>query len=325
MSKPKVFITRQIPQEALERLEVVADCTVWPHEKKPVDQETLRRELETAHGLYCLLTDRIDHALVEGAPNLKVVSTMAVGYDNIAVDACTERGIVVTNTPGVLTETTADLTFALLMATARRVQEGRRVIEDGEWTSWYPMMLAGQDVFGATIGIVGAGRIGQAVARRAKGFGMRILYHNRNRTEGFEQETGAQYVELNELLRESDFVTVLVPLTEQTRRMFGAAEFALMKPSACFINVARGAVVDEDALYQALLDRQIWAAGLDVFDKEPIGPDHPLLSLPNCTVLPHIGSASIATRTKMATMVADDIVAVLSGNRPKHPVNPDVM
>jgi glyoxylate reductase len=250
---------------------------------------------------------------------------MAVGYDNADVPAMTQRGVLLTNTPGVLTETTADLTWALLMAAARRIVEGQKLIETGQWKSWSPMFMVGQDFYGATLGIVGAGRIGSAVARRAAAFNMRVLYHNRRPSPELEAQTGAEYRALDDLLREADFVVALVPLTSATRGMFGAREFALMKPTAVFVNVARGPIVKEQELAAALKQGRPAAAGLDVFENEPIGADHPLLALPNVTAVPHIGSATVATRTRMATTAATNLVAALTGQLVPNPINPEVL
>jgi glyoxylate reductase len=253
-----------------------------------------------------------------------VISNMAVGYNNIDVAEATRRNILVTNTPDVLTETTADLTFALLMATARRITEAERFLRDGKWKIWSPMLLTGQDVYGATLGIIGLGRIGSAVARRARGFDMRVLYHSTRRNEQAERDLGVQYAGLDELLSESDFVVIMTPLTPQTRNLIGARELALMKPTAVLVNTARGGVVDERALYDALKDGKIWAAGLDVFEQEPVPTDHPLLSFPNVTALPHIGSASIRTRIRMAELAAENLLDGLAGRVPKCLVNREV-
>jgi glyoxylate reductase len=233
--------------------------------------------------------------------------------------------VLLTNTPGVLTDTTADLAWTLMMAAARCVVAGQKTIEANEWKTWSLLGMVGQDVSGATLGIVGAGRIGSAVARRAVGFDMEIFYHNRRRSLTLEAQTGAQYCELDNLLRRADFVVVLVPLSESTRGMFGAREFALMKPSAVFVNVSRGAVVNEAELYEALQQGRPWAAGLDVFENEPIGADHPLLTLPNVVAVPHIGSATIQTRLRMAKLAASNLVAALSGQQVPNPVNPEVL
>jgi len=325
MARPQVYVSRTIAEAALQIIARECDLRVYESADYPVPRATLIQEVAAADGALVLLTDRIDAELMDAAPRCRVYANMAVGYDNIDVPAATQRGILITNTPGVLTETTADLTFALILASARRLYEAQRAIVEGRWNTWSTMFMTGQDVYGATLGIVGAGRIGSAVARRAKGFGMRILYHNRRRSPELEVECGAEYASLDDLLRQSDFVSVLVPLTPETRGMFGAREFSLMKPTAVFINTARGPIVDEQALYQALTTGKIWAAGLDVYAQEPVDPHHPLLSLPNVTAVPHIGSASVATRTRMATLAAENLVAALTGRRPPTPVNPEVL
>lgn len=325
MTRPLVYITRQIPEPALQIIAETCDYRIWGSEVGPVPGEVLNREIADVDGVFTLLTERWDAARLALAPRMRVLANMAVGYDNISVPDCTDRGVLVTNTPGVLTETTADLTWALLMATARRIPEAERVLKSGQWKSWYPLMLVGQDVFGATLGIVGMGRIGQAVARRAQGFGMRILYANRRPDPAAETELGARFRSLDGLLRESDFVVILVPLSPATRNLIGARELALMKPSASLLVVARGGIVDEAALYDALVQKRIWAAGLDVWAMEPVPADHPLLGLENVVALPHIGSGSIATRTRMATLAAENLVAALTGKRPPSPVNPEVL
>ncbi|HHW26387.1 MAG TPA: D-glycerate dehydrogenase, partial [Firmicutes bacterium] len=258
-------------------------------------------------------------------PRLKVVANMAVGYDNIDVAECTRRGIVVTNTPGVLTETTADLAFALILAAARRVTEAERYLRQGQWKTWSPMLLTGVDVHGATLGIVGLGRIGEAVARRARGFSMRVLYANRSARPEVEAALGIERRGLDELLKSSDFVSIHVPLNDSTRHLIGERELNLMKPTAVLVNTSRGPVVNERDLYRALKDRRIFAAGLDVFDTEPIRSDNPLLELDNVVLLPHIGSASIATRTQMAVMAARNLTQVLAGQTPQNPVNPEAL
>lgn len=325
MSRPKVYISRKLPEAAVEIIAASCDYRIWESEDRPVPREVLIRELQEADGALVLLDDRIDAELMEAAPKCRVFSNMAVGVDNVQVAEATRRGVLITNTPGVLTETTADLAFALVMAAGRRLYEGQRVIVEGNWKTWSPMFMTGQDIYGATIGIVGAGRIGAAVARRAKGFDMKVLYHNRRPSPELEAATGAGYCSLDDLLSRSDFVVVLVPLTPETRGMIGASEFARMKPTAVFVNAARGPIVDEQALYNALVEGKIWAAGLDVFEREPIGADHPLLSLPNVTAVPHIGSASVKTRTRMATLAAENLVAAVTGRRPAAPVNPEVL
>lgn len=324
MNLPKVVITRKIPQQAMELLEQHARLFVWDREEDAIPQHVLLEEVRDAAAIYTNVADKIDREVMESAPNLKVISTMAVGFDNIDVQAATERGIAVGHTPGVLSETTADLTFALLMATARRVVEGHDYVKSGKWTSWSPMLLTGQDIYGATIGIIGMGRIGEAVAQRATGFKMNILYYNRNRRPEVEKQLGASYCELDDLLRQSDYVVLLAPGGSGTHRLMGAREFGLMKSNAIFINSSRGTNVDEAALYDALKNGTIWASGLDVFDVEPIQANHPLLSLPNVNALPHIGSASIATRTRMAIMASENIIAGILGKELQHIVNPSV-
>lgn len=321
MSKPYVFMTMDVPEVAKKMITDVAQLHIWQGDH-PLPKERLIEEAARADALYTMVSDPIDEEVLRAGAkgNLKLVANMAVGYDNINISVAKELGITVTNTPDVLTETTADLTFALLMATARRLVEASRYLYAGKWKSWSPLLLAGQDIFGATLGIVGMGRIGEAVARRAKGFNMNILYFNRNRKLGAEQELGVIYRPFEELLRESDFVVCLTPLTEETKHLFGAKEFSLMKKSAIFINVSRGGTVDEKALYQALVNGEIWAAGLDVFQTEPVPLDNPLLKLDNVVALPHIGSASIPTRTRMATLAAENVVAVLQGKEPLTPV-----
>ena len=320
-ARPRAYLTRALPDRARQIVGGVCDLAEWESETEPVPRGELLRAIGAADGVLTLLTERVDEEFLEAAPELRVVANMAVGYDNVDVGALTRRGILLTNTPDVLTETTADLVWALMLASARRVVEGTDAIRANAWGAWSPMFLTGYDVHGATLGLVGAGRIGAAVARRAQGFGMTIRYHNRNRAPGLEAETGAEYQPFGELLRESDFVVCLVPLTEQTRGLFGAAEFALMKPTAVFVNAARGPVVREADLVEALRRGRPWAAGLDVFEREPIGADHPLVALPNATLVPHLGSATVRTRTAMATLAARNLVAALSGGDPPNPVN----
>jgi glyoxylate reductase len=316
----KVFVTRTLPEEALRIIRPAAEMEVWTEETPP-SRDVMLSKVTELDGLLCLLTDHIDAELLDRAPHLKVVSQMAVGFDNIDVPACTARGVKVGNTPGVLTETTADLAFALLLATARRLVEADRFTRQGEWQTWSPMLLTGPDVHHATIGIIGMGRIGYEVARRARGFEMRILYANRSRNEKAERDFGAQYLDLDTLLAESDFVTIHTPLTPETRHMIGAEQFAKMKPTSIFVNTARGPVVDQQALYDALKSRTIAAAGIDVFEVEPLPADDPLLTLDNAVLLPHIGSASVATRTKMAVLAAENLVAGLRGRPLPNPVN----
>ncbi|MDH4619606.1 D-glycerate dehydrogenase [Brevibacillus sp. AY1] len=323
--RPSVYITRRIPDSTLEKISEVCQVEMWEEEDIPVPRAVLEEKIENIDGLFCLLTETIDEALLQKAKQLKVISNMAVGYNNIDVDAATEKGIFVTNTPGVLTETTADLTFALLMATARRIVEASDFLREGSWKTWSPMLLTGQDIYGATLGIIGMGRIGESLAKRAKGFDMRILYHNRSRKEEAEKTWGIEYADLDSLLRESDFVCVMTPYTEETRNLIGERELSLMKNSAILINTARGGIVNEAALYEALKQNKIWAAGIDVFEQEPVSPDHPLLTLPNVVTLPHIGSASIQTRTRMAELAAANLIQGVIGKPPRNRVNQDVV
>jgi glyoxylate reductase len=323
MARPKVYVTRLIPEEGLSLVREATDCRIWEGEL-PTPRDVLLREVAEVDGLLCLLTDRIDAELLQAAPRLRVVSQMAVGVDNIDGAACTRRRIPVGNTPGVLTETTADLAWALLMATARRIVEAEAYTRSGAWKTWEPMGLLGRDVHHATLGIIGLGAIGAAVARRARGFDMRILYHSRTRKPELEQSLGLEFRPMEELLRESDFVSLHCALTPETRHLIGARELALMKPTAILINTTRGPVVDQQALAEALKAGAIAAAGLDVFEEEPVPLEDPSLALPNVVALPHIGSASVATRGRMSRMAADNLLAALSGQRPPNLVNPEV-
>lgn len=320
--KPKVLVTRMIPDAAYKKLQETCELKMWPHLDVPATREFLEKEITDVDGLYCLLTDKIDGDILSKAKRLKVISTMAVGYNHIDVEAATRRGILVCNTPDVLTETTADLAFALMLATARRMVEASDFLRRGDWTTWSPMLFAGQDVYGATLGIIGLGRIGEAVARRADGFDMKVLYHNRSRKLEAEREYGWEYADLNQLLSRSDFVVILVPLHSGTTDLIKLEQLRLMKKTAVLINVARGGIVNETDLFEALKSGVIWAAGLDVYDTEPVSKDHPLLTLPNVVALPHIGSASIKTRSRMAQLAAENLVHGLAGQRPKCLVNP---
>ncbi|WP_287482034.1 D-glycerate dehydrogenase [Caldilinea sp.] len=322
MNKPKVFVTRMIPDRGLRKVLEQTDATVW-QEELPPPRQVLLEWARQADGLLTLLTDRIDAELLDAAPRLKVVANLAVGYDNFDVAAATRRGVLMTNTPGVLTETTADFAFALMMACARRIVEGRDYAKNGHWRTWGPMLLLGQDVYGATLGIVGLGRIGMAVARRARGFNMRILYHSSRRNEAAEKELGAIPVSKEELLSQADFISLHVPLTPETRHYIDADALRLMKPNAVLVNTARGAVVDTMALYEALKARQIFAAGLDVTDPEPLPADHPLYTLDNALIVPHIASASFETRSRMAEIAADNLLAGLEGRLPPNCLNPE--
>jgi len=323
--KPTIYITRKLPDVCIADLQEKFDVKMWESEEIAVPQDVLFSEAENADALLTVVSDPVTDELFSVAKNLKVVANMAVGYDNIDVEAATRRGIFVCNTPDVLTETTADLTFALLLATARRVVEAAEFTKEGKWQSWSPFLLAGHDVHHKTIGICGMGKIGEAVARRAKGFGMEILYHNRTRKPEAEKEIGVKYCSFDDLIAQSDYVVAMAPLTNETRHMFNAEVFKKMKSSAIFINTSRGAVADETALYEALEQKEIAGAGLDVFEVEPVPTDHPLLKLSNVTALPHIGSASIETRMAMIHICVDNIQRILTGESPKTLVNKSVL
>lgn len=321
MDNPYVFITRKVPAETIKAIREVADVKMWDHEDQPVPREVLLEEASYATGLFTMLSDQVDQELLDRAPHLKVVGNLAVGYDNIDIEAATARGVTICNTPDVLTDTTADLTFALLMAAARRMMEAQQYIEEGKWVNWSPLLMAGQDVHHKTIGIVGMGRIGETVAKRATGFDMNIQYHNRSRSEKAEQELGAKYVSFDELIETSDFVVNLTPLTAETKGMFNKDVFRKMKETAIFVNAGRGGSVVEMDLVQAIENNQIAGAGLDVFEKEPIPEDHPLLQFPNVVCLPHIGSSSVETRMEMCRLTARNIRDVLNGEKPEAAVN----
>lgn len=319
----KIFITRRLPTR-LQPLQELASVEVWP-ERQPPPYEVLLEKIRNVDGLLCLLTDPIDRRLIEAGANLKVISQMAVGYDNIDIAAATAKQIPVGHTPDVLTNATADFAWALLMATARRVVEADRFTRANQWQTWEPDLLLGADVGGATLGIVGLGRIGQAMARRAKGFEMRILYTNHKRCDPeLEKTLGVEFMEFDYLLQASDFVTIHTPLTPETHHLFGDRQFEQMQQSAVLINTARGTIVDPEALYRALKNGQIAAAALDVTDPEPIPAASPLLTLDNLIITPHIASASRQTRDKMATMAIANLIAGLQGNRLPHCVNPEV-
>ena len=319
--RPRVFVARAIPEAGLDQVRQLAAVALWPGELPPPRAVFLER-VRGVDGLLSLLSDQVDSELLDAAgPSLKVVSNYAVGYDNIDVAACHARGIAVGNTPGVLTETTADLAFALLMAVARRLPEGRDFVRDDRWQTWGPLLLLGKDIHGATLGIVGFGRIGREMARRARGFGMRTLYFSRARVAAdVEAELGVTWAELDELLTESDFVSLHTALTERTRHLIDAAALARMKQGAILVNTSRGAVVDQAALADALRSGHLFGAGLDVTDPEPMRADDPLLALPNCLVVPHVGSASERTRDRMAQKAAANLVAGLRGESLPDPV-----
>jgi glyoxylate reductase len=321
--KPSVYVTRHLPERAMEELQKFCQVEIWDQEIPP-PHDVLIEQVGDREGLLCLLTDRIDAALMDAAPRLKVISQCAVGFDNIDVEAATVRGIPVGNTPGVLTDATADFAFTLLMAAARRIGEAVDYVREGHWKTWGLTLLLGQDVYGATLGIVGLGRIGKAVAQRASGFAMKVQYHDTVRQPEAEDELGLAYRKLDDLLREADYVSLHVSLTEETHGLIDARAFALMKPTAILINTSRGPVVDAEALYAALKTGQIAYAALDVTDPEPLPADHKLLDLPNLIVAPHIASATVTSRTRMAMMAVENLVAGLRGERLPHCVNPDV-
>jgi len=319
-TKKHVYITRTIPSPAVDLLKKYYTVRI-NIEDRGAHRRELKNAAREAHALLCLLTDRIDEEILAHAPNLRIVANMAVGYDNIDLKAATRHGIMATNTPGILTETTADLTWALILGTARRLVESDKYTRERKFSGWEPMLFLGSDVYGKTLGIMGFGRIGQAVARRANGFGMRVLYHDEMKAAAsVEKKLQARHVSLNTLFRESDFVTMHVPLTAKTRHLIGAGELRRMKPTAFLFNTSRGPVIDERELVKALKQGMIAGAGLDVYEREP-ALARGLAELSNVVLLPHIGSASIETRTKMAMMAAENIVEALSGRKPPNLLN----
>lgn len=322
MAKPKVYSTHQLFEEARKILDAECEVQYWTDSERPPRDEVLRR-VKDKEGLVCLLTEKVNEEFLRSAPKLRIASNVAVGYDNIDVDACTKRGIAVTNTPGVLDETTADFAWTLLMTIARRVAEGELLARSGNWKGWNLDQLCGADVWGKTLGIVGFGRIGRSVARRASGFQMKIIYTDAVRvSEEVEKSLNAEFRDMNSLLAESDFISLHVPLLPETRGLFDAPKLFRMKPTAFLINTSRGPVVEEAALVAALENNKIAGAALDVFENEPF--IHPGLKRPNVVLTPHIASASIETRTKMALMAANNIVAVFKGRRPPNLLNPDI-
>lgn len=324
MPKPKVFVTRLIPDQGLDLVKEACDAEIWEDELPP-PRDMLLEKVADKEGLLSLLTDTVDAELMDTAPDLKVISNYAVGYDNIDVQEATKRDIPVGNTPGVLTDTTADFAFALLMATGRRIVEAADYVRAGRWKTWGPRLMLGQDIHGATLGIIGFGRIGQGVAKRVRGFDMRVLAYDVHPDHEAAEELGVDLVDdMDEVLRQADFVTIHTPLTDETYHLISERELKLMKPTGVLINTARGPCVDPDALYQALRDGEIAYAGLDVTEPEPINTDSPLLKLDNCTIVPHIASASVATRGKMAEMAAENLIAGLRGERLPTGVNPEV-
>jgi glyoxylate reductase len=317
-----VAVTRKIPESGLQLLREATTVEIWDQELPPSPDE-IDALLEGCDGAITLLTDRIDGAVLDRHPSLRVVSNFAVGYDNIDVPAASERGVLVCNTPEVLTNATADHTWALLLAAARRIPESISYVRDGKWKTWGPMLLLGREVSGATIGIVGLGRIGKEVAKRARGFDMRVLAFDPFEDAAFAREHDVTYVPLEELLADSDFVTLHVALTPETHHLIGAAELGRMKPTAILVNASRGPVVDTDELVDALQGGTILGAALDVTDPEPLPADHPLVNMTNCIVVPHTASATVQTRDRMAELAARNLLAGLRGERPPAAVNAD--
>jgi glyoxylate reductase len=326
MPKFKVYVSSsEIPEKALQILRSVAEVKVNPKDGPPT-RETLLKEVTDVDGLFCLLTERIDAELMDTAKKLKIAANMAVGYDNINVAEATKRGIITTNTPGVLTETVADLTMGLILAAARRIVEADRYIRSGKWVlSWTPMMMVGSDVYSKTLGIYGLGRIGAALAQRARGFDMKLIYYDVYRNTELEKKLGLKYMPFEDVLKESDYFSIHVPLLPETRHSIGAKQLALMKKSAFLVNTSRGPVVDEQALIKALQEKRIAGAALDVFEKEPVDMSSPLIGMENVVIVPHIASASIETRTAMAVMAAQGIVSVLKGEVPPNIINKELL
>ncbi len=319
MPKPKVFVARRIPEKGLSLVRDFCNADIWQDEMPPSRGDLLAR-IQGVEGLLSLLTDRIDSAAMDSSPNLRVISNMAVGVDNVDVAGASARKIPVGNTPGVLTDATADMTFALMMAAARRIVEGEKYVREGRWKTWSPQLLLGADFVGATWGIIGFGRIGQAVAKRARGFELRVIYHDPVAEPLFD----ALPVTLDDLLLTSDFISIHVPLTPETHHMINTESLNKMKPNAVVVNTSRGPVVDPQALYTALKSNRIFAAALDVTEPEPMPADHPLLEMQNCLVVPHLGSASKWTRDQMALLAAQNLIAGLKGERLPHCANPEI-
>jgi glyoxylate reductase len=323
MARPRVFVTHTLFDEARRTLSASCDAEYWNGSDRPSREEVFRK-LKDKEGLICLLTEKVNDELLRAAPKLRIASNVAVGFDNIDVDACTKRGVVATNTPGVLDETTADFAWLLMMAVARRLGEGEQLARSGNWKGWNLDQLCGADVWGKTLGLVGFGRIGRALARRALGFQMKVIYTDAVRaTEDVEKSLNAEFRDMNTLLAESDFVSLHVPLLPETRGLFDSPKFYRMKPSAFLINTSRGPVVEESALVAALDQRKIAGAALDVYEQEPF--IHPGLKRANVVLAPHLASASVETRTKMAVMAAKNVVALFSGQMPPNMLNPAVL
>ena len=322
--QPKVYVTRRIPESGIELLQQSCDVEIWDSDDVMPRADFLAAVADK-DAVLCLLTDKVDAETLDVATNAKIFANMAVGFDNIDVPECTQRGIMASNTPGVLTDTTADFAFTLLMAAARRIREAHEYVHASKWTTWGPLLLMGQDIHHATLGLIGLGRIGAEMARRGQGFSMRVLYNDIVRREDLEQELGLEYADFETVLKESDFVSLHVPYMPATHHLISTDQLALMKDSAVLINTARGAIVDPQALYTALSSGEIWAAGLDVTEPEPIPMDDPLLTLDNCLVAPHIASASFNTRSDMSELAANNILAALNGERPPTVLNPEVL
>lgn len=315
----KIVITRNINQDIIAKLRKDFEVSVWEEDEKPMPRAEFLEETKDAHAVLTMLSDKIDEEFLSNAPDLKVVANLAVGYDNIDLEAAEKHKVVITNTPDVLTETTAELAFTMMLVSARKVLPANKELMAGEWSGWSPYHMAGTDVFGKTVGIFGMGSIGAAFARRLSGFKSNILYHNRSESET-ANALGAKLVSFEELLRESDFVLCAAPLTEETKKKFDKEAFGQMKKSAHFINIGRGGHVEEDDLVEAIQSEEIAGAALDVFENEPIGADHPFVGLDNMTLLPHIGSASVATRNNMMNLCVNNIMEVLNGGTPITPV-----
>jgi len=323
MPKPRVYCSHELFEEARKILDATCDADYWTQAERPPREEVLRR-VKDKEGLVCLLTEKVDEGLLRAAPKLRIAANVAVGFDNIDVEACTKRGVVATNTPGILDETTADFAWTLLMAVARRLGEGEQLARSGNWKGWNLDQLCGADIWGKTLGIVGFGRIGRAVARRALGFNMKVIYTDAVRApEDAERAVNATFRDMNTLLAEADFISLHVPLLEETRGLFDAPKFFRMKRTAFLINTSRGPVVDEAALVAALESKKIAGAALDVYENEPF--IHPGLKRPNVVLAPHLASASLETRTKMAVMAANNVVSLFHGQMPPNMVNPSVL
>lgn len=324
MSLPKVFLTQRIQEPGLSLLEGRVDYRLWTEDGVP-DMETVYRDIADADGVLVTIGFEIGEKFFDAAKKLKVVSLYRVGYDGVDIEAATKRGIMVTNTPGVLTDATADTALLLMLMAARRVREAERILRSGEWGHWSPNLFLGRDLTGAALGIIGFGAIGRAVARRALGFDMRVFYTSRTRKPELEESMGVSYMERDDLIRECDYISLNCDLNTSTRGMIGARELKMMKKTAILINTARGAVVDQRALYTACAEGWIYGAGLDTLDVEPVPLDEPLLSLENVVIMPHIGSATVNSRNGMARLAAQNLLDAIEGRRPGHLINPDVL